>query len=84
MKHRIKLLKNTLEMNFRMRFHGIKDMNAPETQQQLQNYKGDISNKDRCPCCLYHDYFPKSTTILPNKIIYESKEPMNTKTEKKQ
>ena len=61
--HRIKLIENKLETNFRLRFNGIKDMNSPKTQEELRKYKLDICNYEECPCCRYKDYAPKSIIV---------------------
>ena len=74
-KHRIKLLENKLETNFRLRFNGI-NMNSTQTQKQLKQYKLDICNYEECPCCRYNDYLPKTTIIVPTETTPSPRQSM--------
>ena len=79
-KHRIRMLHNEKETNFKLRFHNIKDMNSVETKKEILKYKRSIYNCEGCPCCQEQDYLPPTTIIVPNPRVSNKK----SNTDKKQ
>ena len=62
--HKKKMLQNKLQIEFQLRFYGIKNMDNEETQKELQQYKKQIYNLEHCPCCQIKDYFTDDLEII--------------------